>query len=179
MAKTMATPPNKATVVEINLISAQELPSYKASSSTSSIRTYVVAWISPQQKLTSRVDKAGDKNPTWNDKFIVSIDKDLVFERPNSTLVLEIYCKRRYRKDRLIGKVNILLDSLIDKNQFWGSEDICGKVMAFHVRDSSGMPQGILNIGVMNLDGLLDRGMPSFLGNSGLAIDYRRLLGGN
>ncbi len=51
--------------------------------------------------------------------------------------------------------------------------------MAFHVRDSSGMPQGILNIGVMNLDGLLDRGMPSFLGNSSLAIDYRRLLGGN
>ncbi|XP_050243809.1 uncharacterized protein LOC126692295 [Quercus robur] len=162
MFMAMATPP-KPTIIEINLISAQDLPSYKESS----IKTYVVAWISPQKKLTSRVDYAGNRNPTWNDKFIFAINKDLVFHKPNTTLVLEIYSKRPYRKDRRIGKVHILLESLMDKTQH---------IMAFHVRDSSSMPQGILNLGIMNLDGLFNRSIPTYLGSS-LAIDYRKLMG--
>ena len=42
-----------------------------------------------KKKLTSRVDYVENKNPTWNHKFIFAINKDLVLERPNSSLVLE------------------------------------------------------------------------------------------
>lgn len=56
-----------------------------------------------KKKLTSRVDYVENKNPTWNHKFIFAINKDLVLERPNSTLVLEIYSKRRYRRNKVIG----------------------------------------------------------------------------
>lgn len=171
----------KATVLEINLISAQELrPSRKAS--RSNMQTYVVAWINPQQKLTSRVDAAGGKNPTWNDKFIFAIEEDLPFERPNSTFIFEIYCKRRCWKDKLIGRVHVLLDCLIDRNHRWDTKNtVLGyKVVAFHVRTPSGKPdQGILNIGVKNLDGWFNhKAMPNFL-SSISAIDYRKLMGGS
>jgi hypothetical protein len=170
-----------SSVIEINLISAQQLGSDKLLLPV--MHTYVVAsWINRQQKLTSRVDAAGGKNPTWNDKFMLAIPEDLAFERPNLTLVFEIYRKRFYWKDKLVGRVHVLLDSLMDDRdrRQWGDGDgesrIGGKVMAFLVRTPSGMPRGILNIGVINLDGLFNHAMPTFL-RSSFAIDHRKLMG--
>jgi Ca2+-dependent lipid-binding protein len=56
----------KAIIMEIILISAQELKSMSNSSSTP-VQTYVVAYINPKEKVVSRVDRTGNTNPTWND----------------------------------------------------------------------------------------------------------------
>lgn len=164
----MGSSPEKAELVEVDLISAQQLSSCKSTH----MQTYVRAWINPQNKLISRVDSIGKANPTWNDKFIFSIDEDIKseLENPNSgsAMVFEIYRVRHLRKDKCIGVVRILLQSLMARNE-GGFEEIDGKFMAFQVRTPQGEPQGILNVGVTRLNG-------SFLGSS-LAVDYRKLMG--
>lgn len=86
----------KAIIMEIILISAQELTSMSNSSSTP-VQTYVVAYINPKEKVVSRVDRTGNTNPTWNDKFVFSVDEEFEHRRPNCCLLLEIYNVRRCR----------------------------------------------------------------------------------
>lgn len=118
----------KAVIMEINLISAQELMSSTSKPSSKPMQTYGVAFIDPKEKAVSRVDRTGDTNPTWNDKFVFSVDEEFERRRPNSCLVLEIYRVRRFRKDEKIGVVHVLLEDLLKIN---------GKnCMAFLVRNT-------------------------------------------
>ncbi|CDY17163.1 BnaA05g10250D [Brassica napus] len=49
-------------LLELNIISAQELAPVSRK-----MKTYAVAWVHSQRKLTTRVDYTGGANPTWND----------------------------------------------------------------------------------------------------------------
>lgn len=92
-------------------MSAQQLSEKKSSK----MQTYVVAHIHSKQKLTSRVDKDGNENPTWNDKFVFVVDRDSESSTSTSSMVLEIYKVRRFKKDKRIGFVNVLLEDLMQK----------------------------------------------------------------
>ncbi|OVA06729.1 C2 calcium-dependent membrane targeting [Macleaya cordata] len=113
--------PTKFHLLEINLISAQELKPVRKSVSKL-MQTYVVAWIDPSRKLTSRIDSVGGENPTWNDKFVFVID-DKIHNKINSTLVIEIYRIRSkkiysfgsFGKDKQIGTWRNA--TLIDKSK--------------------------------------------------------------
>ncbi|KAL5718810.1 hypothetical protein ACHQM5_011676 [Ranunculus cassubicifolius] len=163
--------PNDSTkfhLLEINLISAQELKK-----TPSNMQTYAVIWINPDNKLRSGVDFTGHMNPTWNDKFVFSLENQTMY----STLVVEIYALRFLFKDKKIGVVRIFLDSLVgNSNRFY--EGLQGTFRAYQVRRPSGKPQGILNIGVI----LLDRGDNNVVENSmrlSPAIGHRELIRGS
>ncbi|KAJ6332719.1 hypothetical protein OIU77_008719 [Salix suchowensis] len=129
----------KAIIMEINLISAQNLMSSTSRPSSKPMQTYVVAYIDPMEKAVSRVDRTGNRNPTWNDK-----------------------------KDKKIGVVHVLLEDLLKIN---------GKnCMAFLVRNPSGEPRGIINLGAATLNGMFHEDLPKFL-SSKVAIDHRKLMG--
>ncbi|KAJ6376612.1 hypothetical protein OIU76_025713 [Salix suchowensis] len=158
----------KAIIMEINLISAQNLMSSTSRPSSKPMQTYVVAYIDPMEKAVSRVDRTGNRNPTWNDKFVFSVDEEFERRRPYSCLVLEIYRVRRFRKDKKIGVVHVLLEDLLKIN---------GKnCMAFLVRNPSGEPRGIINLGAATLNGMFHEDLPKFL-SSKVAIDHRKLMG--
>ncbi|KAJ9183646.1 hypothetical protein P3X46_007471 [Hevea brasiliensis] len=101
-------------IMEINLISAQHLRSGRRSSA---MQTYVMAYLNPKRKLTSRIDKDSKDSSTWNDKFM---------------------------KNKRIVVVRVLLDSLISKDHGC-SEGESPKFAAFHVRTPTSVPLGILN----------------------------------
>ncbi|XP_031248527.1 16 kDa phloem protein 1-like [Pistacia vera] len=156
----------KTTILEVNLVSAQQLSEKKSSK----MQTYVVAYIDSKKKHFSRVDKDGDGNPTWNDKFFFVIDRDSELFTSTSSMVLEIYKVRRFKKDKRIGSANVLLEDLMQKGCSSNNETLGHRFMAFHVRRSSGNPQGILNIGVVTLQQTFSR----FLGSK-TSLDYRNL----
>ncbi|KAK6947871.1 C2 domain [Dillenia turbinata] len=167
---------NKPLLLEINLISAQQL---KQTGIAREMYTYAVAWINPQLKLRSRTDMAGRENPTWNDKFVFMIDEKTL-RKSNSALVFEIYSVRSFgAQDKLVGTSRVLLDTLVGvggNNRY--CEGLRGTFKSFYVRRPSGRPHGILNIGVITLEGSNYDVMSEFVRlRSG--VDYRRLTGGS
>ncbi|KAI3757233.1 hypothetical protein L6452_04767 [Arctium lappa] len=124
--------------LEINLISAQDL-----SLSTKSMKTYAMAWLHPNRKLSTLVDTKGNTNPTWNEKLMFKIDDQFLFSE-SSSLTIEIYNISWFR-DVLLGSVNVLIDDLImpsHKHHRAGS-----RFVTLQIRRPSGTPQGILNMG--------------------------------
>lgn len=164
--------PSSLHLVEVNLISAQDLkPERKAQN----MQTYVIAWIDPKRKLTSRIDNMGRENPTWNDKFVFMVDDEALNDF-TAAMVFEIYCVRCFRKDKLVGTARVLLDNFFGNSNRYG-EGMQGTFRAFQVRRPSGTPQGILNIGFIILDGLAYQVMNEILQMSS-AVDHKKLIGG-
>ncbi|KAJ9546046.1 hypothetical protein OSB04_025753 [Centaurea solstitialis] len=156
-------PPSAATAaaayqhLEINLISAQDL-----SLSGRSMKTYAMAWLHPNRKLSTLVDTKGNSNPTWNEKLMFKIDDEFLFSE-SSSLTVEIYNVSWFR-DVIIGSVNVLIDDLITpshKNHRAGS-----RFVTLQVRRPSGPPQGILNMGY-TLGNANEQGVPLYSEFSG------------
>ncbi|XP_068341454.1 uncharacterized protein [Pyrus communis] len=149
-------------LLEINLISAQELtPASKA------MRTFAVAWVNPQRKLTTRVDQNGHTNPTWNEKFVFRVDDDFLRD-DTSKIMIEIYASA-WLRDVLIGTAAVVVNNLQNKSKM--------RFMAIQLRRPSGRPQGILNIGLGLLDSTM-RSMPLYSELSSSAVGYWDLMEG-
>ncbi|KAJ4898541.1 Calcium-dependent lipid-binding (CaLB domain) family protein [Raphanus sativus] len=141
-------------VLEINLISAQDL-----SMVSKNMKTYSVAWINtdPMRKLTTRVDQANRSNPIWNEKFVFRVS-DKTLQADVSAIVIEIYAAA-WSKDALIGTVNVLLSDLFAPWSGFGDGDDCGggnnnmRLVTLQIRRPSGRLQGFLRLGVALLDG--------------------------
>ncbi|KAH7578005.1 hypothetical protein ACOSP7_000895 [Xanthoceras sorbifolium] len=149
-------------ILKINLISAQGL---KLQSSSRQMRTYALAWVDPDTKLRSRVDRIGADNPTWNDMFFFKVTSGFLSSE-TSSLSIEIYAVG-YLRDNLIGTArfligNIPLSATMKTPSF----------TAVQIRRPSGRCQGLLNIGAMLIDG---SDIAALDGVS--AIGYRDLMG--
>ncbi|XP_022719698.1 uncharacterized protein LOC111277536 [Durio zibethinus] len=117
----MVPPPTHSRILEINLISAEGLaPVCK------NMKTYAVAWIQQDRKLTTGVDQIGGTDPSWNDRFMFRVD-DNFLNSEDATICVEIYSAAR-RQDQQLRHENR------------------------HVRRPSGGPQGILNMEVALID---------------------------
>lgn len=103
----MAPPSKTHQLLEINIISAQDLELV----SKSSMKTYATAWMNPKRKLTSRVDEEGKNNPTWNDKFVFRVEEEFL-RQDTSAVMIEIYSNHWFR-DVLVGTVRCLVGNLI------------------------------------------------------------------
>ncbi|XP_073128368.1 uncharacterized protein [Henckelia pumila] len=146
-------PPTPSNILEISLISAQDL-----SPITKSMRTYATAWIHPNRKLTTRTDQNGHTNPTWNDKFAFRVDNELLLSE-NGTLTVEIYTVSWFR-DVLVGTVHVLINDLVTPAVRMSHDHPKNtRFVALQVRRPSGNPQGILNMGIAILDSTM-RSMP-------------------
>ncbi|CAN7009830.1 uncharacterized protein LOC103859027 [Brassica rapa] len=141
-------------VLEINLISAQDL-----SLVSKNMKTYSVAWINtdPMRKLTTRVDQANRSNPIWNEKFVFRVN-DKTLQADVSAIVIEIYAAA-WSKDALVGTVNVLLSDLFAPWSGFGDGDDGGggnnnmRLVTLQIRRPSGRLQGFLRLGVALLDG--------------------------
>ncbi|KAL3838368.1 hypothetical protein ACJIZ3_022959 [Penstemon smallii] len=137
-----APPPTPLQILEVSLISAQDLtPACK------SMRTYAVTWIHPNRKLTTRIDQQNHTNPTWNEKFTFRLDNELLLSE-DATLTVEIYTISWFR-DVLVGTVCVLIGDLITPlTRNTHNQPKNTRFMALQVRRPSGTPQGILTMGV-------------------------------
>ncbi|CAN8260475.1 unnamed protein product [Cochlearia groenlandica] len=141
-------------VLEINLISAQDLAPISRN-----MKTYSVAWINtdPMRKLTTRVDQTNRANPIWNEKFVFRVN-DKILDLDASAIVIEIYAVA-WAKDALVGTVNVLLSDLFAPWSGFGDGDDGGggnnnmRLVTLQIRRPSGRLQGFLRLGVALLDG--------------------------
>ncbi|CAN8295634.1 unnamed protein product [Cochlearia groenlandica] len=166
-------------LLELNIISAQDLAPVARKT-----KTYAVAWVHPERKLTTRVDYNGGSNPTWNDKFVFRVNEEFLYA-DTSAVVIEIYALHWFR-DVHVGTVRVLISNLIPPNRRPGYRTSNNeyrrtppqgmRFVALQVRRASGRPQGILNIGVGLLDGSM-RSMPLYTHMDSSAVGYRDLLG--
>ncbi|KAI4342636.1 hypothetical protein MLD38_027238 [Melastoma candidum] len=162
---------NPFQLLEINIISAQDLAKVSRS-----MRTYAIAWVHPDRKLSTRVDPQGRTNPSWNDKFVFRVDEDFLLS-DTSGVMIEIYSVHWFR-DVLVGTVRVLVGNLVSppSRRFRHQQEIGMKFVALQVRRPSGRPQGILNIGVALLDSSM-RSMPLYTHLKTSAVGYRDLMG--
>ncbi|KAF5465848.1 hypothetical protein F2P56_015815 [Juglans regia] len=162
-------------LLELNLISAQDLANVSRS-----MRTYAVAWVHPDRKLSTRVDTQGDNNPTWNDKFVFRVDDEFLYS-DTSAIMVEIYTLHWFR-DVHVGTVRVLVGNILPNTprafRQRNYQSPAGmRFVALQVRRPSGRPQGILNIGVGVLNSSM-RSMPLYTQlNSSGAVGYRHLMG--
>ncbi|KAB1219349.1 hypothetical protein CJ030_MR3G001168 [Morella rubra] len=162
-------------LLELNVISAQDLANISRS-----MRTYAVAWVHPDRKLSTRVDTHGDSNPTWNDKFVFRVDEEFLHS-DTSAIMVEIYALHWFR-DIHVGTVRVLVGNLIPTpsrsyHQHNTYPQVGMRFVALQVRRPSGRPQGILNIGVAVLDSSM-RSMPLYSQlNDSAGVGYRHLMG--
>ncbi|KAL5542367.1 hypothetical protein UlMin_010077 [Ulmus minor] len=163
---------NPFQLLELNVISAQDLVPVGRS-----MRTYAVAWVHPDRKLSTRVDTNGHNNPTWNDKFVFRVDEEFL-HTDTSAVMIEIYALHWF-KDVHVGTVRVLVGNIIPPpiRPFHNHHPQVGmRFVALQVRRPSGRPQGILNIGVALLHSSM-RSMPLYSQLSTSAVGYRELMG--
>ncbi|XP_030550111.2 protein bunched, class 2/F/G isoform [Rhodamnia argentea] len=162
---------NPFQLLELNIISAQDLALVSRS-----MRTYAVAWVHPDRKLSTRVDSHGRSNPTWNDKFVFRVDEEFLLS-DTSGVMIEIYAGHWF-KDVLVGRVRVLVAHLVTppSRPFRHQHHVGMRFVALQVRRPSGRPQGILNIGVAVLDSSM-RSMPLYKQLDTSAVGYRDLMG--
>ncbi|GMI70374.1 hypothetical protein like AT2G33320 [Hibiscus trionum] len=160
-------------LLEINMISAQDLEPV----SRRKMKTYAVAWVHSQRKLSTRIDTIGHTNPTWNDKFVFRVDDEFL-HRDTSAITIEIYAVHWFR-DIHVGNVRAIAGNLIppvSQRRHRQEVELGMRFVALQVWRPSGRPQGILNIGVALLDSTM-RSMPLYLQMGSSAVGYRHLMG--
>lgn len=159
-------------LLELNVISAQDLANVSRK-----MKTYAVAWVNHNRKLSTRIDFDGCTNPTWNDKFVFRVD-DAFLHGDTSAVMIEIYAVHWFR-DIHVGTVRAIVGNLIRPSNTHNHRhhlQLGMRFVALQVRRPSGRPQGILNIGVAILDSSM-RSMPLYTLNSSSAVGYRHLMG--
>ncbi|OIW21232.1 hypothetical protein TanjilG_31100 [Lupinus angustifolius] len=148
-------------LLELNVISAQDLATVGRS-----MRTYAVAWIDPDRKLSTRVDSDGHNNPTWNDKFVFRVKEDFFYE-DTSLITIDIYALHWF-KDIHVGTAEVLACDLFpppSKPSHNTYKPPTMQFMGLEVHRASGHPKGIVNIGVVVLDSSM-RSMPLYTNNT-------------
>lgn len=156
-------------LLELNVISAQDLAPVGRS-----MRTYAVAWIDSDRKLSTRVDSHGGTNPTWNDKFVFRVDDDFLNDE-TSTITIDIYALHWFR-DIHVGTAHVIADHIIPPtssrpfhNNYHKPTGL--RFVGLQVQRPSGRPKGILNIGVAVLDSSM-RSMPLYIHNNTPVVEY-------
>ncbi|CAM6108471.1 unnamed protein product [Calypogeia fissa] len=125
--------------LELNVISAQNLKKVKNFGHQS---CYAVGYISSSDKKSTKVDKEGGTNPTWNAKLTLSCDEKLL-QRGRSHITVDIYSHGTFG-NKLVGTSKISLLE-IGKQAATGAPP---KFLSFEVCRRSGKVQGVLNLSV-------------------------------
>ncbi|CAI9090975.1 OLC1v1025881C1 [Oldenlandia corymbosa var. corymbosa] len=133
-------PPFK--ILEIIVSSAQELPPV-----SKMLRTFTVAWIHPDQKLSTRIDHHGHTNPTWNYKLVFRVD-DKFLRNETACVTFEIY-NVAWLRDLPIGTaylfINHIAPPLVQNSP-------ATRPVSLYIRRPTGHLQGILHVGVSLID---------------------------
>ncbi|GJW97925.1 C2 calcium-dependent membrane-targeting protein [Tanacetum coccineum] len=132
--------PQTTKILEINLISAQNLTT---STNMRRMHTYAIIHIHPSTKLRSTLDIIGNQNPTWNDKFFFRVAEDFLISA-TSAVTFQIYAVG-YLRDYFVGTARYLLSSSSISSRNGAVIGLAG-FSALHIRRKSGRVNGVLNI---------------------------------
>lgn len=116
------------------------------------LRTFAVAWINPDHKLSTRIDHHGHTNPTWNYKLVFRVE-DRFLRSDRAALTVEIY-NVAWLRDLPVGTAHLMINQ-ISPPLVLNSTAI--RTVSLNICRPSGHMQGVLNIGV----NILDSGNPS------------------
>ncbi|XVE62707.1 hypothetical protein DITRI_Ditri06bG0141200 [Diplodiscus trichospermus] len=147
-------PPTHSRILEINLISAEDLVPV-----SKTMKTYAVAWVHPERKLATGVDQTGGTDPTWNEKFVFPVD-DKFLNSEDAKIVVEIYAAA-WVKDALIGYANVLIKDIFHFRSLTNAKmsNSTTRTVTLQIRRPSGRPQGLLNVEVALVDSTM-RSLP-------------------
>ncbi|CAH9135903.1 unnamed protein product [Cuscuta epithymum] len=133
----MSTQPSH-TLLQIILISAHDLPPV-----SKPLRTYAVAWLDSGHKLTTRINRDGHNNPTWNHKFTFRLENQLLGSG-DAAVNFEIYSVA-WLRDTPIGTAKLALNNFFPPLLANNSSI---RTAALPVRRPTGHLQGTLNVSI-------------------------------
>ncbi|PSS05025.1 hypothetical protein CEY00_Acc20887 [Actinidia chinensis var. chinensis] len=121
-------------LLEISILSAQDLaPVSKL------LRTYAVAWVHPDHKLTTTVDHRSSTNPTWNYRFVFPVDDHLLSAAILTVQIFNVSWLRHIP----VGTANALVTTLLPTPSSSGT-----RFLSLKIRRPSGALHGTLHLGV-------------------------------
>ncbi|EFJ31087.1 hypothetical protein SELMODRAFT_408999 [Selaginella moellendorffii] len=131
--------------IEFCIISAQDL---KSATKFGRMRSYAVASIYPDRKVSTRIDCEGGTNPTWDAKLVLEVDERVLVGDEDDThtqLTIDIFSRGSLR-DKLVGTVRILVCDAVRGERNMRSIVNRFPVASYLVFRPGGCPQGILNV---------------------------------
>ncbi|XP_042032385.1 uncharacterized protein LOC121779109 [Salvia splendens] len=140
----------RSKLLEINLISAHDLPPLAAT-----LRTFTVAYVSPDHKLTTKTDHHGHTNPSWNYKMLFHVPKNFL-NQPSASLTVEIY-NLAWLRGLPIGIARLHFPTLsppLTQNSGYRS-------LTLQISQPSGNLKGTLSLGIQLIDMDEDIGLSS------------------
>lgn len=124
------------TDVEITIAGARDLKNVNWKHGD--LCAYAVAWVDEQVKVTTRVDAAGDTEPSWDQKFTLCLNRDIEEAR----LTIEIYHDKASDPSKaIVGRASLSLMEVVDAGGFDESVDYSLKL-----KRPSGRPHGKVDI---------------------------------
>lgn len=129
-------------LLEINLISARDLPPL-----SKVLRTFAVAYVTPDHKLTTKIDHQGHTNPTWNYKMQFHVELEFL-KQESSTLTVEIY-NLAWLRDLPIGTAHLNLNTLLSAPP---SKNKSGQRFSLQVCRPNGFLKGKVNLSIQLVD---------------------------
>ncbi|CAI9773999.1 unnamed protein product [Fraxinus pennsylvanica] len=102
------------------------------------LRPYVVLWVDPDRRLSTKPDDSGTTRPVWNERFVLPLS----LSPRDSLLTLEVFHSRPSEASKpLVGTLRIeLRDLLVDTN------DSATRVKTFELKRPSGRPHGKIRL---------------------------------
>ncbi|KAE8733908.1 BAHD acyltransferase DCR-like [Hibiscus syriacus] len=106
------------------------------------IRPYVVVWVHPKYKCSTRADEEGDTDPTWDETIIIPLPGPI--DEDTTLFVDVVHAGSEEGTKPLIGSARLKLREVLDDAGFGESYK-----RTLQLKRPSGRPQGKLDIKVL------------------------------
>lgn len=127
--------------IEVTLSSAKDLKNVNWRHGP--LRPYVVVWVDPQNKYSTKVDEEGDKCPTWDETLRIPLYAPI---NDDTTLFIDVvHAGSEEDTKPLIGSAKLKLRHVLDEAGF--GEQRHGKTLK--LKRPSGRPQGKVEVEVL------------------------------
>ena len=107
-----------------------------------SLKPYVVVWVDPAAKLSTKVDNEGDTSPCWNETLLIPVPSRI----EDSTLYLDVVHFKADDEDDtkpVVGSARLFLHDVVDDVGFGAQA-----VSTLELRRPSGRPHGKVEVKV-------------------------------
>ncbi|KAH9310432.1 hypothetical protein KI387_025467, partial [Taxus chinensis] len=127
--------------IEISILSARGL---KRANPLWKLKTLCVAWINPEHKYCSKIDKQNDTHPAWNMKFSSVVDADF-FDDSDAALAVEVHSR-----EPLFHFFKVECSATVLLREFFAKADKTAgdwsETTSFQLRTPAGKPRGMVDV---------------------------------
>ncbi|XP_062120354.1 protein SRC2 homolog [Humulus lupulus] len=127
--------------VEVKLTSAKDLKNVNWRYGP--VRPYVVVWVDPKNKCSSRVDEEGDTNPIWDETLKIPLPGPIEDEEYSTLYVDVVHAGSEPDTKKLIGSTKLRLREIVDEVGFGERA-----TRTLKLKRPSGRPHGKLDLKV-------------------------------